>query len=914
MVLPGEKTVVVLTSLEHRYQAALFQEDRCVKTDDLVDLDAPPTWVLASDRMVYDGSLVEPPLTTATATRIDIRALARILLPQAPLDGNHWVASLPAGSNPDLQTQAPCQWLYQVYQALGHVTGKLPMAVIHAIMGVLRSPSHQDLYAYFKGYAEQATSSEPCAFRVSDIVAVPPLRLDPNPPPQDPPDAVSLEAIDDVLGPEGPLADRFDNYEWRPGQVQMAHAVAEAFNQRTHLLVEAGTGTGKSLAYLLPSILWATQNHMPVVISTNTKNLQSQLFEKDLPNLRDVSGLDFKAALIKGRMNYLCLRKLVYLLDHADLELRPSQQPLMASVLCWVTQTQTGDLSELAALESRLHGGFALRLASNADECAGRSCSHYKSCFLRRARTLSLNADIIIANHALVFAEMQEHGQAIPPHAHLVFDEAHNLEDAATRYFSIEISKPRFWFLLRRLGRLYDRKGHGLVAVFLKQLRGGSITGDEKILVAMESTCQKIDRAAQVVDEGIKPFFEACAKLLENGVPLVRITEVFKQLPAWANVLAIEQELRQSIAHLVVSLEQLLTLLNDLETDTLGFQTPFIQDFGALRASFIALREDLGFVLALDNPETVYWCERDFSSSDSIRLMAAPIDIGEALHDHLYTQKDTIIFTSATLTVRGHYAFVRGRLGLDLLDESRLHTLNVGTPFDIARQVSLLVPMFLPEPTASDQAYERELSAFLGHVFTCTQGRGMTLFTSYAMLQKTTADLRQHLEQETIAVLAQGEDTSREALTEQFRDDVGSILMGTHSFWEGVDVVGESLSCVVLARLPFAVFTDPIVAARCEALEAQGQSAFTGYLLPSAVIRFRQGFGRLIRHRQDRGVVIVADRRIMTKSYGHWFRASVDTLASKCFDEASMLETIGLFLNGVQEEDDGAHNSRPSTV
>jgi Rad3-related DNA helicase len=238
------------------------------------------------------------------------------------------------------------------------------------------------------------------------------------------------------------------------------------------------------------------------------------------------------------------------------------------------------------------------------------------------------------------------------------------------------------------------------------------------------------------------------------------------------------------------------------------------------------------------------------------------------------------------------------RLGLDYLDAERLSTLDVGTPFDYASQSLLVVPMFLPEPTASDQAYDQALGAFLAKLFKRTQGRGLTLFTSYAMLQRTTSALRDALHGDDIDVLAQGESASREDLTAQFRVDISSVLMGTHSFWEGVDVVGEALSCVVLARLPFAVFTDPIVSARCEALEAAGQSAFTGFSLPNAVIRFRQGFGRLIRHRNDRGVVVVADRRMMTKRYGHWFRSSVPMPAVKGFDEDQMLDAIEQFLAG----------------
>jgi ATP-dependent DNA helicase DinG len=349
----------------------------------------------------------------------------------------------------------------------------------------------------------------------------------------------------------------------------------------------------------------------------------------------------------------------------------------------------------------------------------------------------------------------------------------------------------------------------------------------------------------------------------------------------------------------VAELQTLIEILEDPEEELSPGLRNLTIDFAAMRGGLQALQDDLAFVLGLDTPDMVFWAERDTLATGEGRLLCAPVSVGSQLMDQLYGKCESIVFASATLTVRGQFEYLQGRLGLHLLEQDRLDTLNVGTPFRYEEQATMLVPMFLPEPTSNgEQAYAEALGALLAKLFRRTGGRGLTLFTSYSMLQQVTAQVREALHDDDISVLAQGEAFSREYLTETFRKEIASVLMGTHSFWEGVDVVGESLSCVVMARLPFGVHTDPVIEARCEALESAGQSAFTGYSLPQAVIRFRQGFGRLIRHRRDRGVVIVTDRRILSKPYGHWFRASVPVQAIPIHDEEMFLDAVEQFLAG----------------
>ena len=853
---------------------------------------------------VYYGTVPDDVIDWYGCPVIGLDDLAMILLPQNPRTDLVALAELLNVKVKGTGPTATCERIARLFTALRRRAEALPLPVIYEVATVLQGRRCQSLKRLFDQLLLQRelsakTGDRHDACSLSEVVPPDQSPACSRPPTPDVLQPLPMEAVDDLLGLGGMFAQAFPMYEFREGQLQMAHGVVDAFNSASHLMVEAGTGTGKSLAYLEPAVQWALLNKTPVVISTNTKNLQSQLFEKDLPLIRSVTGLDFKAALIKGRSNYLCLRKLVYLLDHASFELRIGQHELTASVLVWITQTQTGDLSELSGLDARGSAHYASLLGSSAEECAGRNCPHYRHCFLRRARSKSMAADIVVANHALVFAEMQEKSQAIPPHGYLVLDEAHNLEEAATRHFSIEVSSARLRFLLRRVGRVRTKARTGLLGSFLHQLANRGICPDPAVCSVLEELCQKLNRASETIEQALEPFFGACAGLLPaSGGGMRRLQPDIKEGAEWGKVHECEQVLRQKIAVAVETLGSLIERLEDIDAGTLGFNAAFINDFDAMRSGFTEQRDDIAFMLDLDAPGMVFWVEADDRSMHTARLMAAPIDVGDRLHASLYLQKSSIIFTSATLSVRDRYEFLMKRLGLDRIEHGRLHTLNVGSPFDYARQSVLMVPMFLPEPTASDQAYDAALGAFLAKLFRRTRGRGLSLFTSYTMLQKTTAAVRELLHDCPISVLAQGESASREDLTEQFRTDVSSVLMGTHSFWEGVDVVGESLSCVVLARLPFAVFTDPVVAARCEALEAAGQSAFSGFSLPNAVIRFRQGFGRLIRHRKDRGIVIVADRRMMTQRYGHWFRSSVPVPAVKCFDEDAMLDAVEAFLAG----------------
>ncbi len=707
---------------------------------------------------------------------------------------------------------------------------------------------------------------------------------------------LAAHASADLLGPDGAFSQALAGYEHREGQLTMTRAVVDALNQGRHLLVEAGTGVGKSLAYLLPAALWAQQNGTPVVVSTNTKNLQSQLFEKDLPLIRSLATPDVKIALIKGRANYLCLRRLEYLLHHQEHELHDAERRSLVYVLAWSAVTTTGDLGEL---EGGAGAVAARRVWSTAEECGGRGCPRYSRCALQKARERSLQADVVVANHSLIFAEMSTPGVALPIHRQLVFDEAHNLESAATRHFSTEVTLTRLSVGLRRLWRRRRRKGGGLLETVRRQIESGNITGDAEL----SRNLARANQASRLALERVRTTGLHLFRAL-GVVHRARKGRTVRLLPRdredinWGMVLEASEVLLQDLGAAAREMTHLSGLLRSASEDELGLHADSVGDLDAGSAWLREFGSDVEFVLRGDEEgEYVFWLEQGRGDEDTADAWAAPLQIGEMLASAVYGQKQSVILCSATLTVGGSFDFLSQRLGLNLVEKDRLTICTAESPFDYMRQCRVLVPTFLPEPGSDEGDYVSELSELLMSVFRRTRGRTLGLFTSYDMLRRCTTALKKAgIERSTFRLLAQGEGASREQITRTFKQDVGSVLMGTHSFWEGVDVMGEALSCVVIARLPFAAVGDPLVEARCEQIEKEGRSAFMAYMLPSAVIRFRQGFGRLIRHRGDRGVVIVADRRIVTRRYGPWFRRSLPAPMVSCEEPARFLEAVDEFM------------------
>lgn len=772
----------------------------------------------------------------------------------------------------------------------------LPQPIRQGIARLLRALRREPLREFFQWAAAQGP---PDRRPLCDLLAdIPPPRRR-QLPEDKAPDPLDPDAVTALLDPEGPLALELRHYEYRDEQVRMARAVVEAFNAGRHLVVEAGTGVGKSLAYLLPAMLWAVINDAPVIVSTNTRNLQAQLVEKDLPLLCRTLRGEFRFAMIKGRRNYLCLKKLLYLLAYAETELEPTDRLPLASILVWLTRTTAGDIGESMVGERPHLRDLASRLTFTGEECRGQDCEQRRHCFLQRARRLAMAADVVVANHAVVFSEMAAPllSPVLPPYRQIIFDEAHNLEDAVTSALSREVSLRRAQAILNRLVRPGSRRrARGLVPTLQRSVgRSRGAGGSRSGILTQADAAQAAVRAAQ---DAAGPFFAALSGVVrshgEEGV--YRLRKDQERPPGWD---AVEAARKRFLTCAVTAIHETTALADALAGLEGGIRERLADFDRELRAAALWLEEfcgDVEAVLDAAEPAWVCWAETAPPAMGSAQAWGAPIEVGPLLHRHLYSSRSTVVFTSATMTVNGATDFFERRLGIGLIERDRLAVLRLGTVFDYARQSLILVPSFLPEPDDPRRDYAAELCGFLAGLFRRTGGRALALFTSHDMLQRCAGPLRRALAGDGIRVFAQGLSGSRESLLQRLTSDPRTVLLGAHSFWEGVDVVGANLSCVVLARLPFAVHTDPVVAARREAIAREGGNPFLEYSLPAAVVRFRQGFGRLIRHRRDRGVVVVADRRIVTRQYGEWFRASVAAPVRVYAEPEALLSAVDGFL------------------
>ncbi len=832
---------------------------------------------------------------------LDTVELSRICFPDLP---SHSLAVLSeifefTRDKSSHRALADCETLAQLWERILEKAEDIPLAAIGEMNRLLASNARHPYREFF-----QRLSAERLSRKMGEETEFANLFALRKPFSMRPPidgegefDPINADNVKGWFSPGGAFAQAFPGYESRGGQMEMAVHVAEAMNMGKHLMVEAGTGIGKSLAYLAPALTFAVENKTPVVISTNTKNLQSQLFEKDLPLVQKALGIDFKAALLKGRRNYLCLRKLLYLLDQMESELDSDDRMRLLNLLPWAVWTKTGDISENIVAGRPHFAPLWAKLSTVGDECLGRSCKRFRQCFLWKARAEAQDADVVVANHSLVFAELGSRSPAIPDYRHLIFDEAHNLEDAATNHLAVELTPSRITTAINRLHRAGRKGSTGLTASMEKIFAAaGGTLGDFSDMALKH--IDEIREAAGRAHEEISPFFHALDGALasKKSGESARFAANEKRPLVWEPVEKAERALFASLAGVLHGVEALAGLLRELDEGSIPYQQEFTRELDASVQWMREITEDATFILEAGSNDYVYWIERAGSKPGMVRAVAAPVEVGPLLFDQLYQRKQSVVFCSATLTVKNKFDFLARRLGISLIPRERLITYNAGTPYDYANQCMVAAPVFLPEPGGKDGDYAAELAVFLSEVYRRTEGRGMALFTSYDMLSRVADVLEKEFLGDGINLLAQGRSGSRENITAIFKRGNRSVLLGTHSFWEGVDVQGDALSCLAIARLPFGVQTDPIIEARCEKVEADGGNAFMQYSLPSAVIRFRQGFGRLIRSKTDRGVAIIADRRVAIKRYGQWFRDSLPVPTENYSDRERLLDDIEDFL------------------
>ena len=720
-------------------------------------------------------------------------------------------------------------------------------------------------------------------------------------------------------------------YEARPGQIEMVRAVACAFNGREHLMVEAGTGVGKSLAYLVPAVQWSFLNDTPVVLSTATRNLQSQLISSDLPRAATTLGDDagkFRATVLKGRANYLCLRALGEYMQGGYWTLSDDERDAFGRFLEWLRGTVDGDLDDLGDEEMRA------RLSCPSEDCAGRTCQFRAKCFVAKARARAREAHVVVVNHALVLADSESAGtELLPAYGRIVFDEAHNLEDIATEFLSYELSRPALARLLGRLARpSRSRRGpgrtRGVLGAVERQLQRGAFA-NRAAAVDVRELLTKAHVQMRFVQSAGETLFAVLERLFSPAPKesVIRFRCVPQRQYSLRGLFADYSPAQWSEEELLnagVAFEDALARLQGCVfklAEALAEATPGAPQQDDPSAQIKAVADSIKdfmleskFVLNSSEPSHAYWAERRPGSARArqgayVRLVAAPLSVAADLKKRFYDAKDSAVLCSATLRAGDRFDYMARKLGVSLVEAGRVRSLVAASPFDYLRQACVLACDFLPDPSANAAAYCDSLVGVLRDVFAVTRGRALVLFTAYEMMRAVAERARSLLDKAGIDLLVQGDGLSREGMVEALKRCCAPakskrrrtrrvVLFGAQSFWEGVDVPGEALSCVVLARLPFPQVGEPIVEARSDRIKENGGSPFRDYMLPEAIIRFRQGFGRLVRTKRDRGVVVVTDPRVVTKNYGALFRRAVPASVHSVPTAAELVARAAAFLEG----------------
>jgi DNA polymerase-3 subunit epsilon/ATP-dependent DNA helicase DinG len=675
---------------------------------------------------------------------------------------------------------------------------------------------------------------------------------------------LNVDEVASILEYGGPFSQFFESFEQRPEQVDMLRAVTNALSYGSHLMVEAGTGVGKSFAYLVPAALFAMQNNTRVVVSTNTINLQDQLIQRDLPNLCQALNLELRFSVLKGRSNYLCPRRLENMRHFGPRT--ADEMRVLAKVMVWQLTNQSGDRSELN-LTGPAEREVWVRLSAEDDACTTETCLKRTggTCPFHRAKTGSQSAHVLVVNHALLLSDIATGSKVLPEYSHLIIDEGHHLESATTNALSFKLAQND----LERMTKEIGGSTSGVLGHLLTETKDALRPADFGLLQ------QKVNRATDMsfrIEQMNREFFNVVnefARLQREGQPQsnyawqLRVLPSTRTLPYWEEVEIAWDTLSTTIQLLFRSLEEIYTAATELYAEGHDNLQDVIADISNVARRLGEAETNVTGMIGKPNSAQVYWIEVQ-PNGNRLSLNAAPLSVGPLIEKHLWHEKQSVILTSATLTTHGEFQYLRNTLGADEADEMQL-----GSPYDYESAALLYIANDIPEPNVN--GYQQMLDRTIMNTAKATGGRMLVLFTSYAALKKTAQAITGPLAREEIYVYEQGDGASPNALLESFKATERAVLLGTKSFWEGVDVPGEQLSIVMLTKLPFDVPTDPLIAARSEMYE----DSFQQYYLPEAILKFRQGFGRLIRTQSDRGIVAILDRRVLTKQYGRLFLESL---------------------------------------